>query len=177
VIIDQPAPDLNGDGKEDMLIVVDDTTINPESDSISRMIIVLFKIESGYELSTVARRAIDCKTCGGASGDPFQGVQYQSKKKSIFISHWGGSRWGWASEYQFRYQDGDWYLIGSVLSDYDKLGMCTKLNDNISTTTSTNYITGGVVETVIDEKCVKTVKNKKELKKPLQKLSDFRIHP
>ena len=177
VILDDPKPDMNGDGIEDALLVLDDTTITSEDDSLSRIIVILFKTAEGFETSAVALHAIDCKHCGGVGGDPFQGVRYESKRKSIFISHWGGSRWAWASEYQFRYQEGGWYLIGSELADYDKLGLCEKLSDNIGSTTSTNYLTGDVVEKVIDEKCKLTYNKKKEPKRPLQKLSDFRIQP
>ena len=52
-----------------------------------------------------------CKSCGGAFGDPFDGVE--AKRGQFTVYNYGGSAWRWGERYQFNYSriDKTWQLV------------------------------------------------------------------
>ncbi len=56
---------------------------------------------------------------GGTMGDPYQGMSI--KKNVITIVFWGGARDKWGVTYKFRFQKGDFYLIGATNEGGDEI--------------------------------------------------------
>lgn len=116
--------DINGDGIEDAVIVIDPPNVrNGQPGSLpSRTTMLLVRDTSG-QLRKVAQNdvLVPCAKCGGLMGDPFGYVRIGSAEFVIVIE--GGSRQRWSSEYTFRYlaQSNDWYLQEAVRSAYDQI--------------------------------------------------------
>lgn len=68
---------------------------------------------------------------GGMLGNPFDGISIS--KKSIVIKHFGGSREKWAYTHRYRFQNGDWYLIGASVNYGAPCDYNVKFDYNIST--------------------------------------------
>lgn len=185
-ILDKKEADFNGDGTSDMVMVIGLKDKNQEGD---RYLLVLFRQKDGtYQLSVKTEKAILCAECGGIAGEPFMGIEI--KKNTFIIAHHGGSSIRWDYKHQFRFQDGDWYLIGQTVAaigsgrplDCPEL----KLKENEVCTyhgTDTNFLTGNEVEswrfapdTDIEKDKSKEIRRKTP-RKPLQKLSAFSIEP
>lgn len=170
--------DLNKDNVDDLVLVlrpIAEDTVEPGLDDSlpARLVSIYFKKGEQYELAGRSDGAILCKTCGGVFGDPFALIAI--KKGVIVIDHYGGSNWRWAYTNRFRYQDNDFYLIGSTELSYFSAERCKKLNDFAATNLKDiNYLTGDYVEKEISLECVlKKDKKGKMAKKPLTKMVDF----
>lgn len=183
-ILNQKEADFNGDGTADTVMVIGLKDKEQEGD---RFLLVLFRQKDGtYQLSVKTEKAILCSECGGIAGEPFMGIEI--KKNTFIISHHGGSSIRWDYKHQFRFQDGDWYLIGQTVAEIGtgrpldcpelKLKepeMCTYHG------TDTNFLTGSEIEKWQisrengDEKTKEL--SRKVPKKSLRKLSEFSIEP
>lgn len=141
-IIKQLKADLNSDGLEDLIYVLE-RTLQPE-DWPPRVLAIYFKNPNGqYSKSIQSQHAIMCSLCGGMMGDPFSDLQV-TKKGVIVISHYGGSRDRWAFVHRWRYQDGAWKLIGFTKQSNDNLTLSGLEVD-------TNLITGKQIITHTQE--------------------------
>ena len=105
--------DFNGDGLTDVVVVLeaDDEVLRYEQ---PRPLIVLFKQrDGGYRLSGRSDNAVPTAP-PGVHGDRFEGIKI---RRNTFIVTSGGSSGagssGDESQEQYRYQNGDWYLIGT----------------------------------------------------------------
>ena len=169
--------DLNNDKLEDIAIVL--KSLAESSDSMfdegpNRILVIVFKRSSGYQVVAKNDSVILCRTCGGIYGDPF--AEMEIKRNVLTIIHFGGSNWKWELTHRFRYQQNDFYLIGE--KDYNYWGKyCKSLEDWAGTDLKDiNYLTGQYEEKKITEEC-KVLVNKKGKRpvQPLKKLSDFKI--
>jgi len=108
-ILDKDFGDLDKDGVDELVVVFARDTLWESSEPRD---FVIYKQKEGkwdvwFENDNVILRADE----GGIMGDPFyEGVEI--KNGVIHISHNGGSSWKWGYTSKFRYQDGDFYLIG-----------------------------------------------------------------
>jgi len=106
--------DLNKDGLADVVGVLEsktETPPDPAGDGPPRILFVAFqKPGGGYRLSVQANKAILRSGEGGAFGDPFELVKVE--RGSLHVSFYGGSSERWSNAYQFRFQNGGWFLIG-----------------------------------------------------------------
>jgi hypothetical protein len=106
--------DLNKDGLADVVGVLErksETAPDPADDGPPRILFVAFqKSGGGYQLSVQANKAILRSGEGGAFGDPFELVKVE--RGSVHVSFYGGSSERWSIAYQFRFQNGGWFLIG-----------------------------------------------------------------
>ena len=107
--------DLNGDGLQDFVLVLERQKAKPSEPDIEdrqRPLLILVR-QPGGALKEAKRnvRIIYCSTCGGMMGDPFQGVQVGPK--TFTVSHYGGSAWRWSVNYKFNYsrRDNSWQLV------------------------------------------------------------------
>lgn len=111
--------DLDGDGDEDALIVVEregaDAATSP------RGLLLLRRDAAGalHEAAT-GPDAILCRRCGGTMGDPLQGVR--AGRGEFTLRFEGGSRELWSSEFRFAYaRDGEtWRLAGITHGGFDR---------------------------------------------------------
>jgi hypothetical protein len=107
--------DLNGDGRGDLILVLEKE--NPASDEDGfpvnqRPLLILLRGTDG-KLSSAKRneRIIMCSKCGGVFGDPFEGVV--AGRNTFSVEHYGGSNWRWKYSYKFNYSriDKTWQLV------------------------------------------------------------------
>lgn len=106
--------DLDGDGREDAILVLEARKAR-DVDGLAqrpRALLVLTRDASG-KLRQRARndRLVLCPECGGMMGDPLQDVTVE--RKAFSVSHFGGSSWRWSNLYRFAYsrRDDTWQLV------------------------------------------------------------------
>lgn len=126
--------DLNKDGNSDLAFIIEGTGTNGRS--APRTLIVAFGPE--YDFKIEAKNAILKADEGGVMGDPFNGIEI--KNGSLYLHFLGGSAWRWENSYQFRFQDGDFYLIGATKSFFN-------INTNEGTKKDYNLLTGDYIIT------------------------------
>jgi hypothetical protein len=114
--------DLNGDGRQDVVLVLERQKLRPSDDDIEagqRPVLILIRQSDG-RLKLAARNdaVAYCSTCGGIMGDPFVGIQIGSR--SFTVSNYGGSAWRWSFDYRFDYsrQDDAWQLVRVTESSF-----------------------------------------------------------
>ncbi|AXK40514.1 hypothetical protein [Crenobacter cavernae] len=107
--------DLDGDGRDDYLLVLDKKTAGPDAarNSEDARPLLLIRRDEGGALRLAKRndKLVLCAGCGGVFGDPFGGIE--AKRKSFTVSHYGGSNWRWSNAYTFNYSriDRSWQLV------------------------------------------------------------------
>lgn len=159
--------DLNKDGQEDAALILasqDEKSMKPGDPAPPRYLLLLLKSPEGYALSAMSSDIVLKKDDGGMMGDPFQDLSIS--KGSVVLMFYGGSRDRWDITYRFRYQNGDWYLIGKTLTDFDALSSKSNQVD-------INYSTGTKVTTVVSEKGQKKTASAKLSSPKLWKLSEL----
>jgi hypothetical protein len=110
--------DLDRDGRQDAILVVEATKRRPddeESDGFIRTLVVLLGQPDGtYREAARNAKVAYCTGCGGVMGDPFEGVEV--KPGSFTVSNAGGSNWRWTHTYTFNYsrRDRAWQLVRVV---------------------------------------------------------------
>jgi hypothetical protein len=167
-IMAQAEGDLNKDGIPDAALVLRESAEEKEgadTADMKRILVILFGASSGgYKLSATSKEAVLCKDCGGVFGDPFVGIKIV--RGVIVIDHYGGSRNRWGYTHRWRYQDGDWFLVGLTSRQEDIL-------EGTSEVTDINLITGNrIVEKGRIEGKMKSTRSQAP-KTPLPKLSSF----
>ena len=60
-----------------------------------------------------------CKTCGGAMGDPFQGIEWQGQ--TLAVSNYGGSRESWKETWKIAKREGRWVIAGWDRKSIDRM--------------------------------------------------------
>ena len=104
------AADLNRDGRPDAIMVSEAKTAG--EDEGPRLLQVLLRQPDGkLKVAVRSERAVMCRQCGGAFGDPFEGIQTQAG--GFTLLHYGGSSWRWREDYRFAWsrRDQTWQLV------------------------------------------------------------------
>ena len=113
---------MNNDGTQDFILVTeplkpearDDEDIGDE-----RTLMILTRDADG-KLTLVKRNSevVYCKSCGGAFGDPFDGVEV--KRGQFTVLNYGGSAWCQGERDQFNYSriDKTWQLVRAESLSY-----------------------------------------------------------
>ena len=107
--------DLNGDGREDFILVLEREKPAMDADDFpvgQRPLLILLRGADGR--LTMAKRneqVVMCSQCGGVFGDPFEGVI--AGRNTFSVEHYGGSAERWKFSYQFNYSriDKTWQLV------------------------------------------------------------------
>ena len=107
--------DLNGDNKDDYIIVLEKEKMqpsDPDMESGQRPLLIVTRNSNG-RLEVVKRndKIVYCSQCGGMMGDPFVGVTVG--RKTFTVEHYGGSAWRWSNSFTFNYSriDNTWQLV------------------------------------------------------------------
>lgn len=109
--------DLTGDGRSDVLLVLDPPLTGKEKlgEGPGRTVVLLVRDDVGLLHKKSANHLIvPCASCGGVTGDPYA---YSSISKGQFtIVIGGGSRERWTDEYTFTYVGAkkDWFVSSVV---------------------------------------------------------------
>lgn len=130
-VIDFTQADLNGDGKKDAILVVQDkesvveSESDAESDSLNKdneglRTLLLLQRQNDGKLKLVVSNdnAVMCEKCGGVFGDPFEGIR--AEKKGFVIYHYGGASWRWRNDFTFGWspRDQTWQLVKVSTLEY-----------------------------------------------------------
>lgn len=159
--------DLNKDGISDLAMVIEKNAVKGEASPRSLLIAFGGK-NNTYTLSIIAKNVILQADEGGIWGDPFDSLTID--RGSVLVSDYGGSNWRWYNKYRFRYQDHDWFLIGSTQGSYFTGATTMEQSDE----DDINYLTGQFIERRTDEQGHTTTKKGTQRKKPLIRLKEFR---
>jgi len=117
--------DLNGDGRRDVLLVLEKQKAadsDPDIEQGQRPLLILVRAPGGsLELRKRSERVVYCSSCGGAMGDPFVGVT--TAGTAFTVQHYGGSAWRWSAESTFAYsrRDDTWQLTRVEQSSFHAL--------------------------------------------------------
>ena len=104
--------DLDKDGVSEKVIVYD---TEKETDfGTERQVYIYKRNNDKWELWKTSIGAILPSQQGGMMGDPFEGISIE--RNCIVINHFGGSRQKWNYTHRFRYQSGDFQLIGATVT-------------------------------------------------------------
>lgn len=167
---------LNGDEHRDVVLVIGDDRETNDSiveDLKPRVLIVLAGQEEGFTLEFANATAIMGRNDGG-SFDPLDDVSLD--RSTIVITHDGGSAWRWAYTHRFRFDRGDYRLIGRTSRTYYNARYCAKLKEyrptsfddqNLVTRTRYRY-------RVPENRCVK-LEQRGKVPRTSQTLRDFDI--
>jgi hypothetical protein len=115
-IVDTVTGDLDKDGRKE-LVVAFNTSKDDGVDGVPRELII-YKLENkGWTIWKKSRQALYGSRDGGMMGDPFGEIKIENG--ILLISQNGGSSWKWDYTDRYRYQEGEFYLIGYI-SNYGK---------------------------------------------------------
>lgn len=114
--------DLNGDGRPDAAFVISHGgTGAPGDDALvvvkHVLVLALRGADGKLHRSIVSDDAVLDGDEGGAFGDPFESLSVE--KGAVVIMHYGGSRERWGYTHRYRYQGGQWMLIGLSFGNTD----------------------------------------------------------
>ncbi|WP_052158165.1 hypothetical protein [Lacinutrix jangbogonensis] len=111
-ILNEIEGDLDKDGVSEKIIVYD---TEKETDfGTERQIYIYKKNNIKWELWKKSASAILTSEQGGVMGDPFEGISID--RNCLVINHFGGSRQKWNYTHRYRYQSGDFQLIGATVN-------------------------------------------------------------
>ena len=113
--------DLDRDGDEDFVLVLERTAPEDEFDDDQRPLLVLVRDAEGLRIAKRNDRVVMCSKCGGVMGDPFVGIE--AKSGTFTVSHFGGSRERWGVGYRFDYsrRDKTWQLVEVTTLEFDAM--------------------------------------------------------
>lgn len=148
---------LNGDENRDVVLLLGDVRESHDAlieDLAPRLLVVLAGDDSGFVFLFANPDAIMGKNDGG-SFDPLESIELD--RSVIVIRHMGGSAWRWAYTHRFRFQQGDFFLVGRTLRTFYNANYCRTIREFRPTTyEDQNLLTGARVGyRVPDDRCVK----------------------
>ena len=106
--------DLNRDGRADAILVLE-PILKPGDDAFAErprpLLILVGQPDGTFREAARNAKVVYCSACGGAMGDPFQGVD--AGAGTFTVHNAGGSSWRWGVEYTFNYsrRDDAWQLV------------------------------------------------------------------
>lgn len=111
-LLDFKEGDLNGDKKNDALLILKQKGEDTIDSEPARPMLLLIRKPAG-KLSLQKRNdsLVMCYRCGGVFGDPYEEINITNT--GFKISFYGGSNWRWAYNFSFSYfsKKDDWILV------------------------------------------------------------------
>lgn len=114
--------DLNHEGRNDFILITDNHPLTgAEKDTTGeiRSLLIILRHKNGSLIQFLRNnKAILCRECGGAFGDPFSGISIRENEFSIY--HYGGSSYRWSIDNVFEWSEKDqtWFLKKTVHSGF-----------------------------------------------------------
>lgn len=112
--------DLDGNGRNDFLLVVErlTSTSSTESEGDRTLLLILTNPDGSLRLAARSEGAIPDPDCGGPFGDCFQGIE--TKARSFTIETYGGSSWRTSTWCTFAYarRERTWTLARIKISTF-----------------------------------------------------------
>jgi hypothetical protein len=133
-VLDWATEDLNADKRKDYVLILKkqgEDTVGVESDvwTIQRPLLLLTKRADGsLQVAAENNELVYCRHCGGAMGDPFDGLTLSPGV--IKLDFYGGSNWRWSQAILFRYDKvkKDWFMEEDDLSSFQAMDMDNTLS-------------------------------------------------
>lgn len=117
VMIDSVSGDLDNDGVKELVVAYNTQAEDHTNEGIPRELSI-YKMQNGqWTLWKTSQQALYGSRDGGMMGDPFENIEI--KNGILWIRQSGGSSWKWGHTDKYRYQDGEFCLIGYT-SNYGK---------------------------------------------------------
>lgn len=131
-IVDTVKGDLNKDGINELVIAYNTQKGKEDTfESVPRELIIYKKENSKWIVWIKSKQALYGSRDGGMMGDPFGEIEI--KNGILLVSHNGGSSWKWGHTDKYRYQDGQFYLIGYSSNDGRPCDYFTSVDFNVLT--------------------------------------------
>jgi hypothetical protein len=113
-ILRSASGDLNGDGRPDLLVVLNRSSTDKDAnDRRPRTVLLLIRDADGHLQRTAQNdRIVPCEDCGGLLGDPFAYARID--KDGFTLGTEGGSRYRWWNEFTFKYANGQTWVLEKV---------------------------------------------------------------
>jgi len=177
-IMAEETGDLDKDGKDDVALILKSTmedTISIDT-AINRILVVALRSKNGYSTAAVTDKLIKCRTCGGPGwDDPYNGMHLD--KGVLIIDHFGGGMIRWSITSRFRYQNGNFYLVGSTKQHFNNGKMNADGEFADADYTDVNYVTGQRERRKIDSNWNMVLDKTDKIKvKPLIRMVDYKIY-
>jgi hypothetical protein len=127
-VLEEIEGDLDKDGISEKVIVYD---TEKEIDlGTERHIYIYKRKNNNWKLWKKSTGAILPSEHGGMMGDPFEGISIE--RNCIVINHFGGSRQKWNYTHKFRFQSGEFQLIGATVNFGSPCDYFESLDYNLS---------------------------------------------
>lgn len=128
-ILNEAEGDLDKDGVSEKVIVYDTKKLTDFG--TERQIFIYKKNNYNWVIWKKSVGAILPSQHGGMMGDPFQEILIE--KNCLVINHFGGSRQKWSYTHRFRYQNGNFQLIGATVNFGGPCDYFVNFDYNLST--------------------------------------------
>jgi hypothetical protein len=131
-ILDTVSGDLDKDGINELVVAYNTKKENEEDiESIPRELIIYKNKNEQWTVWKKSEQALYGSKDGGMMGDPYG--EMEIKNGTLLINQQGGSSWKWGHTDKYRYQDGEFYLIGYTSSNGKICEYWTSVDFNLST--------------------------------------------
>ncbi|NMM47676.1 hypothetical protein [Marinigracilibium pacificum] len=109
ILVDSVSGDLDKDGIKE-LVVAYNTQEEVDFESVPRELIIYKTSGKEWTIWKRSKLALYSSRDGGMMGDPYGSMEIE--KGILLINQNGGSSWKWGFTDKYRYQNGEFYLIG-----------------------------------------------------------------
>lgn len=112
--------DLNGDGLQDYLLILDKPGSEKEG-NLRELVILTRQEDRSLRLVKRNSRIVYCSRCGGGWGDPFSSENVIADTKSFSVENYGGGGFRWSEGFKFNYsrRDRTWQLVEVIISTFN----------------------------------------------------------
>lgn len=110
-LLDHQTADLNGDGRPDVVFVVETEGEKADSEGARSLFIAIRQPDGVLRIVKRNDKVVYCRQCGGTMGDPLESID--AGPRSFVVNHYGGSGWRWGNSFAFAYsrRDDSWQLV------------------------------------------------------------------
>lgn len=109
-IISKVMGDLDKDGVKELVVAYNTKTPEDELDNVARALIIYKLVNNKWSEWKKSEQALYGSADGGMMGDPFGSIEI--KNGILLVMQQGGSSWKWEITDKYRFQNGNFYLIG-----------------------------------------------------------------
>jgi hypothetical protein len=130
-VVDTVSGDLDKDNIKELVVAYNTKTATEEYENLPRELVIYKLQEGNWTVWKKSQQALLGSQDGGMMGDPYAGMEI--KNNVLQVSHYGGSSWKWGYTDKYRYQKGDFYLIGYSSEGGKMCEEWTDIDFNLST--------------------------------------------
>ncbi len=112
--------DLNGDGLQDYLLILEKPGIEGVG-NLRELVILTRQKDRSLRVAKRNSKIVMCSKCGGGWGDPFSSDNIIADRTTFFVENYGGGGFRWSEGYKFNYsrRDKTWQLVEVTVSTFN----------------------------------------------------------